>query len=135
MTSDDIKHLILKASANALNQLADSVAADAIPETPLEQGTLRASEVYPGNDVDGSHTATEDNLESKVSFNTVYAAAQHEGWAIQHRGGKEVFWQVKNYSEPGTKSKFLEDPWKKMIPRMEPFIAASIRKAIDEGKG
>lgn len=142
--------IVKKAAAKAFNQLADKVAADSLEEVPLEFGGLRASAVYPGNDLDGLSTATEDKLESQVSYNTVYAAAQHEGWALQHRNHPvafiegvgwrtitskiyehEVLWVVKNYSEPGTKSHFLSDPYKAMVPRMEPFVSATIAKELD----
>jgi hypothetical protein len=129
--SKEIERIILKATAEALNKLGDQVAALSLPEVPLEEGTLRGSAVYPSND-DGSHSATPEHLESMVSYNTVYAAAQHEGWALQHRGDKIILWVVKHHSEPGTKTHFLSDPYKAMVPRMEPFIAASIRKALDE---
>jgi hypothetical protein len=142
---------VLKGTAQALNQLADKVAADSLPEVPLEYGTLRASAVYPGNDPDGESTATEDNLEAQVSYNTVYAAAQHEGWALQQRSHPvvyiegvgfrtltekfyphEVVWVVKKYNEPGTKSHYLSDPFKAMVPRMEPFIGATIAQTLDK---
>lgn len=150
---DDVQLRIRVAAAEAINRLADKVAADAIPETPIENGELRASELYPGNDA--ASACQPDSLAdgATVSFNTVYAAAQHEGEALQHwmhpripiiKGGvlvgfftdtskvaeKDVMWIVKNYSEPGTKSHYLEDPFKATIPRMELFMAASISAAL-----
>lgn len=151
MTGKQIQGIIARSAADALNQLADKVAADSLPEVPLEYGELRASAVYPGNDPDGASRATEDNLEATVSYNTVYAAAQHEGFAEQNRIHPVVYiegvgwrtlvdkfyphtvlWVVKNHTEPGTKAHFLSDPYKAMIPRMEPFVAASISKGLDE---
>jgi hypothetical protein len=151
MTGDQISAIVCRSAAAALNQIADKVAADSLPEVPLENGELRASAVYPGNDPDGTSSATEDDLEATVSYNTVYASAQHEGFAEQERMHPVVYikdvgwrtltnkiqphtvmWVVKNYSEPGTQSHFLSDPFKAMVPRMEPFVAASISKGLDE---
>lgn len=147
--SDIVVPLILRASAQAINQLMDKVAADSLEEVPLEFGELRASAIYPGNDADGTSTATEDNLEAAASYNTVYAAAQHEGQAIQERNHPVVLtkvgwrtllsvdyqhtilWVVKKYTEPGTKAHFLSDPLKAMVPRTEPFVSASIAQALD----
>jgi hypothetical protein len=151
MTGDQMAHIVCRSAATALNQLADKVAADSLIEVPLENGELRASAVYPGNDPDGASAATEDDLEANVSYNTVYAAAQHEGWAEQNRMHPVVFikdvgwrtltdkiyphtvlWKVKKYSEPGTGAHYLSNPYKRMIPRIEPFVAASISKGLDE---
>lgn len=153
LTGKQLQKIVCHGAAGALNQLADKVAADSLPEVPLEFGELRASAVYPGNDPDGTSTATEDDLEAMVSYNTVYAAAQHEEWAEQSRMHPVVFiagvgwrtlvdkiyphtvmWVVKNHTEPGTKGHFLSDPYKAMVPRMEPFVAASIARDIDEAK-
>jgi hypothetical protein len=149
ITSAQVQVIVKQSAAKAFNQLADKVAADSLVEVPLETGTLRASATYPGNDP--ASAATEDDLEATVAYNTVYAHAQHEGMALQKRlhpsvyiegvGWRtltnvskphQVMWVVKEYTEPGTKKKFLEDPYKAMIPRMEPFVAASIAKGIDE---
>jgi Minor capsid protein len=151
MTGDEMATVVRRSAARALNQIADKVAADSLPEVPLENGELRASAVYPGNDPDGPSSATDEKLEATVSYNTVYAAAQHEGWAEQNRMHPAVYikdvgwrtltdklkphtlvWVVKHHTEPGTKSHFLSDPFKSMIPRMEPFVAASIAKGLDE---
>jgi hypothetical protein len=130
----EVERIVRRATARALNLLADQLAAMAIPETPMVTGTLRGSEVFPSNDGDGSHTATEDHLESMVSFNTVYAMAQHEGDMTYERNGKEIHWVVKRHTEPGTKTHYLEDPYKALVPRMEPFIAAYIKEELDRAK-
>lgn len=151
MTGAQIAQIVSRSAATALNQLADKVAADSLEEVPLLNGELRASAVYPGNDPEGTSAATEEDLEATVSYNTVYAAAQHEGFAEQQRMHPVVFikdvgwrtlvdksyphtvlWVVKKYTEPGTKSHFLGDPFKAMVPRMEPFVSASVAKGLDE---
>lgn len=127
----EIELIVRRAAAKALNELADQVAALSTPETPIVTGTLRGSAIYPGNDAEGSHTATEDDLTSMVSYNTVYAAAQHEGEMTYERNGKLIHWVVKQHTEPGTKTKYLEDPYKAMVPRIEPYVAAKIREGLD----
>lgn len=122
------------AAARALNLLADQVAALSIQEAPIAPGggTLRGSCVYPANDEDGSHTATEDDLTAMVSYNTVYAAAQHEGEMTYERNGATIHWKVEHHTEPGTKTHYLEDPYKAMLPRIEPFVAAMVRAEFDK---
>lgn len=57
-------------------------------------------------------------VRSTISFNTPYAAVQHERTDFHHpRGGK---------------AKYLEGPLKEMAPEMAPFVAARIRAALEE---
>jgi Minor capsid protein len=130
----EVERIVRKATARALNLLADQLAAKALQETPMVTGTLRGSEVFPSNDLDGSHTATEDHLTSMVSFNTVYAQAQHEGEMTYERNGKEIHWVVKRHTEPGTKDHYLSDPYKALIPHMQPFIDAYVKQELDRAK-
>lgn len=53
-----------------------------------------------------------------ISFNTPYAAVQHERTDYEHpRGGN---------------AKYLEGPLKRYAPEMAPFVAARIRMALEE---
>jgi hypothetical protein len=76
---------------------------------PIEEGTLRAS---------AHHEVVETpvGVEVTVSFDTVYAARQHEelGWA-HPRGGQ---------------AKYLEQPLKDNLHRYEATLAAAVRKAL-----
>jgi hypothetical protein len=134
-------------AADGINASGDDLAGQAIAETPVEEGTLRASARYPANDSESA--ATPNVLEAQVSFNTPYAAAQHEGQALQHRqfavkpdghGGfftdindikpHTVLWVVKNHPGGG-KSHYLSDPLKAMVNRYEQAIARSISERLD----
>jgi hypothetical protein len=143
--------IINRAAARAMNVCADDLAARSIDECPMETGTLRGTCQYPSNDPTGSHSATEDDLDAVVSYNTVYAAAQHEGAALQHRmhpvypigdgqfrtntrviKPRVIEWVVKRYTTPGTKSHFLSDPLKAMAPRYERLIGLQVEKDLSE---
>ena len=150
----DIIQLVKQGAVQALNTAGDDLAGRAIAETPVKEGELRASCRYPSNDPESE--ATEEKLEIQVSFNTVYAAAQHEGVALQHRlyavkplsedgvivgfftdktdiKPHTVEWVVKKHPGGG-KSHFLSDPFKSMTPRYEAVIAANVQKKLQEGQ-
>lgn len=54
-----------------------------------------------------------------VSFNTPYAAKQHEDQRLHHAGGK---------------AKYLEDPLKQMIPQLPDILGGEVRKRV-QGRG
>lgn len=76
---------------------------------PVDEGTLRGS-----GDVDIA--VTDDAVIGTVSFNTIYAARQHE----------ELDWR----HPKGGQAKYLEGPLLDRLPRYEAIIAASARKAM-----
>lgn len=155
ITGEQLINLVKKGAVDALNLSADDLAGRAISETPVREGELRASARYPGNDPESR--ATPDNLIAQVSFNTPYAAAQHEGRALQHRKyavkpivkeGKTVgfftdksvvdphtvLWVVKDHPGGG-KSHYLSDPFKSMVARYEAVVAANIKKELEGANG
>lgn len=150
---DDIQIKIRQAAASAINSFADKVHADSEPQVPLKFGELKASALYPANDP--ASRCDPENLVAGalVSYNTVYAAAQHEGQATQHRmhpsvpiikGGvlvgwftdtskiyeHEVEWVVKHHSEVGTKTHYLSDPLNDNTPKLERFTALHIAAVL-----
>jgi len=152
-TFDEAQKMIRKAAAGGINDFADGVAADSELEVPVKLGDLKASALYPGNDP--ASRCDPENLTdgAMVSYNTVYAAAQHEGEALQHRMHPvvpitkhgvvvgfftdvtriyehEVEWVVEHYTEPQTKSHFLSDPLKNKTPQLERFIGLNIAKVL-----
>lgn len=76
---------------------------------PVEEGTLRAA----GN---LEVTRTAGDVEGTISFDTVYAARQHE----------ETDW----VHPLGGQAKYLEAPLREQLPRYERIIGASIDRAI-----
>jgi hypothetical protein len=152
-TFDNAEQIVRKAAATALNHFSDKVAADSEGEVPVKFGELKASALYPANDP--ASRADPENLTdgAMVSYNTVYAAAQHEGEALQHRMHPvvpitvkghvvgfytdtskiyehEVEWVVKDYTEPGVKSHYLSDPLKQNSPNLERFVGLNIAKVL-----
>lgn len=100
---------------------ANDVNARAIPLTPMLTGHLRGSAVTEVVEDD----AREFRME--VSFNTPYAAAQHEGgWVTGPNAGV----RIKNYTTPGTGPKYLESPLKAMLPRYRDVIGKSVAVAL-----
>lgn len=149
---EEVELRVRKAAANAINASGDDLAGRAIEEAPVLTGELRASARFPGNDPDAR--AYETDLEASVSFNTPYAAAQHEGFAEQHRQyavvpivksgvvvgfftdktklkPHTVQWVVKNHPGGG-KTHYLSDPLKAMVDRYQAVIAASVKKSLEE---
>ena len=152
---DKVQQQMREASAKSFDAFANKVMADSEPRVPLKFGELKASALYPDNDP--ASRCDPDNLPegSMVSYNTVYAAAQHQGEATQHRMHpvyplvvKGVFlgfrtdvtrvyehtveWVVEHYSEPGTGRHFLSDPLNDNTPKLERFTALNIAKALDD---
>lgn len=75
-------------------------------QVPLDEGTLERS-----------GRADADGLEAAVSYDTVYAARQHE----------ELTW---HHPMPGRKAKYLEDPLNEQAAAMNEIIAAEVRRAL-----
>lgn len=101
----DIRHLRVDLAVGALRGLAvaaEDLLGKAVQRAPLEEGTLRASAaiayIVDGKRFEGSAAlpaaealvrvtaarTTIVNIEAEVSFNTVYAARQHEETQWQH---------------------------------------------------
>jgi hypothetical protein len=74
---------------------------------PLEEGTLERS---------GKATVDEGALQASVSYDTVYAARQHE----------ELTWR----HAPGRSAKYLEGPAVEEADTIQGLIAAQIRRAL-----
>jgi hypothetical protein len=96
-----------RAAASAVVKIiAEDLLGQAQRSAPVDEGTLRGS---------GAVKITEklDGVEAEISFDTPYAARQHEEVTYRHpKGGK---------------AKYLEDPLKAMAPR---YLAA-LRKAVE----
>lgn len=97
------------AARAALTAATNDLLGQAQREAPVEEGTLRGSGSARVIDVGGK-------IVGEVSFDTVYAARQHE----------EVTWR----HPKGGKAKYLEDPLKAMAPRYLAALAAAVRKAL-----
>ena len=95
---------VIAAAETGLALAAEHLLSAAVAQTPVDEGTLRAS-----------GAATSDGLTAAVSFNTPYAVRQHEELGYHHpRGGK---------------AKYLEDPMHEEAGTMNQIIAAQIRRA------
>jgi hypothetical protein len=120
----------------------------AVQDAPIDEGTLRQSAVIiyivNGTRFEGANARQEAensvvrivsaglelDVRAELSFNTPYAAAQHEGIALQIRDGKPVLWQVHNHPKGG-RSKYLEANLLEMAPRYQAVIGANAKKALD----
>ena len=98
-----------RAVEREMNALATDVLAEAKRQVPVDKGVLRRSGT---KDIGWSG----DRITATVSFNTPYAAVQHEDTSFRHpRGGK---------------AKYLEDPLKQYAPQMRTRLNAAFRKAL-----
>lgn len=80
----DIVQAIINANAaEALNHAAELLRGDSVPLAPLDRGPLRASaQVTP---------ATSSSLTAHVSYDTPYAARQHEELDWHHEDGQAKY--------------------------------------------
>lgn len=107
----DIDQLIRRqqdAAEHAGRVWMDHVIGEAQRIVPHAEGTLGAT---------GDVTVTRQRggrIEITGSFSTVYAARQHE----------ELGWTHK----PGRRAKYLEEPFKRELPRLAPLVAAAVEK-------
>lgn len=74
---------------------------------PLQEGVLQAS---------GATDVDDSALEGSVSFDTVYAARQHEETTWRH--------------DPGRQAKYLEQPYETHAAELRGLIAAAIRREL-----
>lgn len=100
---------IRSAIEREVNAIMTDVLAEAKRQTPRDKSTLVRSAV---KDVQ----SLGDRIEVRITFNTPYAARQHEERSYKHpRGGK---------------AKYLEDPMRAMAGQVERRLAAAYRRAL-----
>lgn len=117
-----------RAAVRDVNRAGEALLGEAVRRAPLEEGTLRASAslalVVNGDRFEGAGAVAAASsaaatyaragaplsIDAEVSFNTVYAAAQHEGTEFTHPKGGEA--------------KYLERPLGELAGRLESLIAA-----------
>lgn len=104
-----VRRRMRAAAETALRVVANDLLGEAQRLAPVEEGTLRAS-----GEVEIDHRG--DAIVATVSFNTVYAARQHE----------ETDWE----HPLGGQAKYLEQPLREKAPRYERVIAAAVDRAL-----
>jgi len=137
MAGTEVAAIVAEEAAAAINVLAEQVYLESQVQVPksgdertLERhgATLAESAVYPGNQPELA--ATPAKLEATIAYESEYAHAQHEGFAQQERQNGQVEWKVEEYTTPGTKSKFLEDPHKVAAAQLEMAIGMRIKARL-----
>lgn len=108
--SDEARRRMRDAVQETLTVIANDLLGRAQRIAPLEEGTLAASGTV--SDVE----EVGDRLEVTVSFNTPYAARQHE----------ELTWQ----HDEGRQAKYLEAPLLELTPRYEKALGDAARRAL-----
>ena len=104
---DIVSAMLAAAAPEALNHAAELLRGDSIPLAPLDRGPLRASCQVT--------EASEGNLEAHVSYDTPYAARQHEELGWIHEDGQ---------------AKYLEAPLNENAEKYQQAIAARLKRAI-----
>lgn len=104
----DIVSAMINANApEALNHAAELLRGDSVPLAPMDRGPLRASaQVTP---------AAESSLTAHVSYDTVYAARQHEELDWRHDDGQ---------------AKYLEGPLVENESKYQQAIAARLGQGL-----
>lgn len=104
---DDIKAALNGASTRGLEVAAEHLLQVSRTEVPIEEGTLERS---------GTATVDEQKKAAAVSYDTPYAARQHEDLTLRH--------------DDGRKAKYLEDPMNAERDTMLELIAAEARREL-----
>lgn len=104
---DIVKSMIQGNAADALNHAAELLRGDSVPLAPLDRGPLRASaQVTP---------ATTSSLTAYVSYDTPYAARQHEELGWRHDDGQ---------------AKYLEGPLTENEAKYQQAIASRLGEGL-----
>jgi hypothetical protein len=101
-----LKERQLAAGERVLEAWMRAVVGEGARLAPIEEGTLRGS-----GDVEVERLG--DVVEATGYFAQVYAARQHE----------ELDWA----HPKGGQAKYLEEPFKRNLPRLEPLVGAAVR--------
>jgi hypothetical protein len=104
-----VRLLVMAGLVEAVEHIGNDALGEAQRRAPVEEGTLRGS-----GEVDVNVRG--DRVEAVVSFNTVYAARQHEETEWRHPLGGQ--------------SKYLESVLRERSGRYNAIIAAATRKAL-----
>ena len=105
---DIVKALLAANAPEALNHGAELLRGDSVPLAPIDRGPLRGSaQVTP---------ASAGNLTSHVSYDTPYAARQHEELDYHHDEGQ---------------AKYLEQPLLENEAKYQAAIAARLGKGLE----
>ena len=104
------KAKIKRAIEQEMIEIATDVLAEAKRQVPWEEGTLSRSATRETHWVGNLCLST-------ISFNTPYAAYQHENRNYTH-------------PRPGAKAKYLEDPVREMYPKIRSRLAAAMDRAM-----
>lgn len=108
---DEIQRRMMDAADRAANVAATDLMGRGQRLAPVEEGTLRGS-----GRVERIERA--DGVEYEVSFNTPYAARQHE----------ELDW----HHPLGGQAKYLQQPFLEQVARYERIIAEAVRQALEQ---
>lgn len=121
---------IRRGAAKGINRATNIVFAGSQRQVPRQLGDLAATGQAPSNSAE--HEATEQDLEALVTYGTAYAAAQHEGIALQERASGPVLWVVTQYTTPGTGRHFLLDPLMEMAgnDNFERIVGESVQAEL-----
>ena len=96
-----------KGAARGLMLGAEHVLEEANRLVPIEEGTLLRS---------GTASVDESALRAAVSYDTLYAARQHEDMTYRHDAGRQA--------------KFLEQPLSSERGKVNDLIAREVKKAL-----
>lgn len=108
---DEAKRRFVAACIGAVRVVGEDLLGEAQRRAPVEEGTLRAS-----GELEIEHDPATGMIVAVVSFNTVYAARQHEELGWHHpRGGQ---------------AKYLESVLLERGNRYTAIMAASMRGAL-----
>lgn len=104
----EIARMVHQAAYRGVTEAAEFVLGEANKIVPIETGALMRS---------GHVDADRDTLEADISYDTPYAAVQHENLEYNH--------------DPGRQAKYLEQPLYAEAATVRRIVAARIERALD----
>lgn len=105
------KKIVREAAMGALCDGAEAILTESHEEVPHDTGTLQRS---------GTITVALDENAVYVSYNTPYAVKQHEDLTLKHPKGR--------------KAKYLEDPFKRNVPKVKRLVELRVKKALKDAR-
>lgn len=99
--ANQVDRRVRAAAASGLSDAVEFLGEEADRTVPIEEATLAGSMVASVNHPSGGGTG---KLRGAVSYDTPYAARQHEELEYRHDEGRRAKWLEATFKEQGTKA-------------------------------
>lgn len=114
--ADEVRRILWRAAEEAVRRVGEDLLGEAQRLAPVEEGTLRGSGELEVENTAALSPRAGSEIVATVSFNTVYAARQHEETEWNHPKGGQA--------------KYLEAPLHDRAGRYEHIIGLAMKAAL-----